>query len=226
MTNHDFKTESPENYEQKCCCTLVIDVSGSMSGAPIKELNDGLKTFYHDIQNDPTTANRLEVALVEFSDVIKTLIDPSLVSNFTMPILSTKGSTKLVDGVREGISIAQSRKNWYKQTGQPYYRPWVILITDGAPDANQDVNGLAAEIKQAVANKDFFFFAIGVENADMSMLAKISDSAMPPAKLQGLKFIEFFKWLSASMSTVTNSKEGDQTNLPDSSNWMKGFKIS
>lgn len=222
---NDFTTESPENYQQKCCCALVLDVSGSMDGAPINELNQGLQEFYRDIQTDSTTADRLEVAVIEFSDSIKTLIDPSLAANFTMPTLTTKGTTKLVDGVREGINVVRSRKAWYKQTGQPYYRPWIILITDGAPDIGQDVNGLAAEIRDGVSKKDFFFFAIGVQGGDMNMLTSISDSSMPPAKLQGLKFSEFFKWLSASMTTVTNSKDGDKVNLPNPAGWMTGFSV-
>lgn len=225
MENHNFTTESPENYQQKCCCALVLDVSGSMSGAPIIELNQGLQDFYQDIQTDSTTADRLEIAVIEFSDSVNTLIDPSLAINFTMPNLTTKGTTKLVDGVREGMNVVRSRKAWYKQTGQPYYRPWIILITDGGPDAGQDINGLAIEIRDAVRNKEFFFFAIGVQGADMNMLSSISDNAMPPAKLQGLKFSNFFKWLSASMTTVTNSKDGDKVNLPDPAGWMTGLTV-
>lgn len=225
MSNFDFSVETPVNYEQKCCCTLVLDVSGSMGGQPINELNKGLKDFYNDIQNDSTTANRLEVAIVEFSDTVTTLIDPSLVSNFTLPVLTTKGTTKLVDGVREGMNIIRSRKAWYKQSGQPYYRPWVILITDGEPDSGQDVMGLSQEIRDAVSKKELFFYAIGVEGANMSMLQQISDTGMPPAKLNGLKFSDFFKWLSASMSTVTNSKDGDKVNLANPSSWMDGFSV-
>jgi len=57
MAKNDFETESPENWEQKCCCALIIDVSGSMDGAPINELNEGLQEFYKDIQTNATTAN-------------------------------------------------------------------------------------------------------------------------------------------------------------------------
>ena len=224
MTN-EFITESPENYQQKCCCVLVLDVSGSMKGSAIDELNNGLQEFYRDIQTDSTTADRLEVAVIEFSSYVKTIIDPALVSNFSMPTLTTKGTTKLVDGVREGIRVVRARKNWYKQTGQPHYRPWIILITDGAPDSDQDINSLANEVKDSVNKKDFFFFAIGVQNADMNMLSTISDPSMPPAKLQGLKFSDFFKWLSASMTTVTNSKDRDKVNLPNPAGWMTGFSV-
>jgi uncharacterized protein YegL len=225
MISQDFKTESPENYEQKCCCVLVLDISLSMTGGPISELNEGLKSFYRDIQTDSTTSNRLEVSIVTFNDTVITLVQPSLVSKFTLPMLVASGGTKLVDGVAEGIRITRARKTWYKQTGQPYYRPWIILMTDADPDNTQDLTGLGTEIKQAMANKDFFFLAIGVQGADMGKLKAIADPSMPPMKLQGLKFSEFFRWLSASMTTVTNSKDGSKINLPNPAEWMVGFTI-
>jgi uncharacterized protein YegL len=220
-----FNPETPQNYEQKCCCALVLDVSGSMGGEPIDQLNAGIQTFYNDIQSDLTSANRLEIAVIEFSDTVNTLITPSLVNSFTMPVLSVKGTTRLVDGVREAIQIVDDRKAFYKSTGQPYYRPWVVLITDGAPDSGQDVDGLASEIKEKIAKKALHFFAIGVKGADMDLLTRISDPSMVPAQLQGLKFAEFFRWLSASMSTIANSKDGDKVNLPDPRNWMVGFNV-
>ena len=33
------------NPEPRCPCLLLLDVSGSMSGEPITELNEGLKAF-------------------------------------------------------------------------------------------------------------------------------------------------------------------------------------
>lgn len=226
MAKNDFSAESPSNFEQKCTCVLVLDVSGSMSGQPIDELNKGLQEFYQEIKGDSTTSNRLEVSIVTFGDKIDTLIEPSLVDNFSMPHLdANQPSTRLVDGIREGIAKVDARKAWYKQTGQPYYRPWLITITDGSPDGGQDVNGLASEIKAAMDNKRFNFFAVGVQGADMNTLQKISHPNMQPAMLQGLKFGQFFKWLSASMTTVTSSKDGEKINLPSPANWMQGFQV-
>ena len=225
MAKNDFTREEVENYQQKCCCSLVLDVSGSMWGDPLKELNAGLQDFHKDIQEDSTTSSRLEVSVITFGSDVKTLVEPSLVENFTMPNLETRGGTKLVDGVREGIEKVEDRKSWYKETGQPYYRPWVILITDGEPDSDQDVDGLASEIQQAMDNKKFHFFAIGVKGANMSILKQISGNKMPPGMLQGLKFSAFFKWLSQSMGAVTSSTDGQKIDLPDATGWMDGFTI-
>lgn len=225
MAKNDFSREEVENYQQKCCCSLVLDVSGSMWGEPLKELNQGLQDFHKDIQEDDTTSSRLEVSIITFGSDVETLVTPSLVENFTMPVLETKGSTKLVDGVREGIQMVEDRKQHYKDTGQPYYRPWVILITDGEPDSGQDVGGLAGEIQAGMDNKKFHFFSLGVKGANMSVLNQISSDKMPPAMLQGLKFSAFFKWLSQSMGAVTSSTDGQKIDMPDPTSWMDGFAI-
>jgi uncharacterized protein YegL len=225
MAKNDFSSEEVENYQQKCCCSLVLDVSGSMTGEPLKELNKGLQDFHKDIQEDSTTSSRLEVSVITFGSEVETLIEPSLVENFAMPMLKINGSTRLVDGVREGIKKVEDRKEWYKETGQPYYRPWVILITDGEPDGGQDVGGLAGEIKHAMDNKKFHFFAIGVEGANMDVLKQISSDKMQPGMLQGLKFSAFFKWLSQSMGAVTSSTDGQKIDIPDPTSWMDGFQI-
>jgi len=225
MALSDFSAESPQNYEQKSICCFVVDVSSSMENAPINQLNQGLQEFHRDIANSSVTANRLEVAVIEFSGTVETVVQPALADAFTMPRLSTKGSTKMVDGVREAISLVESRKSWYRQTGQPHLRPWIILITDGAPDPDQDVNGLAQDIRNGVNGKKFVFLAIGVQGANMEVLRRISSPDMPPAALQGLKFSEFFKWVSASMAVVAGSKDGDKVDFPSPAAWMQGFKI-
>lgn len=226
MAKNDFSSEVADNYEQKCLCVLVLDVSGSMGGSPIQELNQGLQDFYEDISNDPTTSQRLEVALVTFSHVVSTIQSPALVENFIMPKLMASGSTATVDAVRDAIDLVAARKAWYKTTNQAYYRPWIILMTDGEPDGDQDVDGLARQIKQDTANKNYMFLPIGVGKcANMGVLAKMQGS-IPPMKLQGTKFSSFFKWLSASMGTVVGGTEGQQVDLSaGADNWMESFTI-
>lgn len=225
MAKNDFSTEAAENFEQKCLCVLVLDVSGSMIGAPINELNKGLKEFYGEISSDETTRQRLEVSMITFNHKVRTVQEPALVENFQMPQLEASGSTALVDAVNEAIDKVAARKQWYKSTNQPYYRPWIILMTDGEPDNDQDVNALAERIKQDTANKRYAFLPIGVEDANMQILDKIKGE-IPPMKLQGTKFSSFFKWLSASMGTVVTSEEGQQVDLtPGADDWMAAFTI-
>lgn len=225
MAFNDYSKEAAKNYAQKCTCILILDVSGSMSDKPITELQKGIADFYEDIQNEPSTLDRLELGIITFGSRIDCVQEPMLLHQKTAPTLTINGSTRLVDGVREGIAKVEARKSWYKTTGQPYYRPWLILMTDGAPDGDQDVTGLAAQIKADVLAKKYVFYALGVQGADMNVLNHLSAQGMPPAQLQGLKFIEFFKWLSASMAAITTSKDGDKIKLPSPKDWMNEFTI-
>lgn len=220
-----FDIQSPVNYEQKCLCVLLLDVSGSMTGNPINELQRGIEIFHSEIREDTTTANRLEVSIITFQSWVKVIQNPALVNEFQMPILNADGATCMGEAITEGINLIEARKSWYKATGQPYYRPWLIVITDGEPTDVPDLFDLHQTIQRDVDNKKYFFYAIGVEAANMDKLKQISSSQMPPAKLKGLKFADFFKWLSASMTQVISSVEDSVIALPSPSDWMEGFVI-
>ncbi len=216
-----FQGETPDNYEQKCLCMLVLDVSGSMAGFPMNQLNKGLQEFYQAVEDDMIASNRLEISIVTFGTSVQCIQEPMLIHNFDMPKLNASGTTKLVDGVRLAMESIERRKQWYKDTGQPYYRPLLVLITDGEPDNGQDINGLSREINEAVQGKKFTFFGLGVKGYNHKKLAMICPTNTPPLPLAGYKFSEFFKWLSNSIGIITKSKEGEVIDLPPVSGWTQ-----
>ena len=114
------------------------------------------------------------------------------------------GDTALVDAVDEAIDIVNNRKKWYKSTGQPYYRPWIILITDGEPNEGQDVSALASKIKKDTSEKKYVFLPIGVNNANMQVLKSIQGQ-IPAMTLKDAKFETFFRWLSDSTFPMVDS---------------------
>lgn len=257
MAKNDFSSESAENFEQKCLCVLVLDVSGSMleivDGAntvltgetvymdgkkyelvtggisKIDLVNEGLRSFFYEICEDETTSQRLELSIITFNDFVNVIQEPTLPENVIIPELQCGGDTALVDAVNEAIDKVEARKNWYKETGQPYYRPWIILMTDGVPNLGQDIDGLAARIKYDTAAKKYAFLPVGVEGADMGVLQRISGSGMSAVKLRGMRFAQFFRWLSASMGAITKAEEGQSIDLSSGATgddgWMDKFII-
>lgn len=223
MTTATNKYE--ENYEQKCLCVLVLDTSGSMeidpTCVPIDEMNKGLKRFQSELLQDKTTRDRLEVAIVSFNSNVRHEQEPALLTDFEMPELETDGSTAMIDGISEAIDIVNERKQYYKSHGIPYYRPWIVLMTDGYPDDDQDVEGMASRIKSASDSKEFIFMAVGIgDSASEEVLKQLSTPNFPPMKMQAVKFTEFFLWLSNSMGTVSHSKPGENVILPNPEGWL------
>lgn len=226
MAKYNFSTESAENYEQKCLCVLVLDTSGSMSGKPIAELNQGLIDFYEEIEGDETTSQRLEIALISFNTTSELVQEPALVENVAIPELKATGCTAMVSALKDAIQLVEDRKSWYKSTGQKYYRPWIILMTDGEPtDDKNDVYNLGQRIKVDTndINKKYVFLPIGVEGANMTVLKELQGT-IPPMKLKGTRFSAFFKWLSASMGSVVKAEAGEKVDLSaGSDSWMDQF---
>lgn len=217
-----FKAEQPENYERKVPCAVVIDVSGSMSGDPIDKVNAGLKVFEAEVLADATARARVDLSIVTFASTVQVARPFGPVAEHSMPTLSASGTTKLVDGVREAVSLLKGRMDWYAETGQDAYRPYLLIITDGAPDSGQDVTGLASELatlkgtghdspKNPGHPKKFNIFTYGVDGADQAVLTQFSPT--PPLILKHEKFQEFFKYLATVTKQVSRSKEGDKLNL-------------
>ena len=224
MSEYDFTNEVPDNPEEKCCLSLVLDTSGSMSGAPINALNTAIQSFESDIEHNELLSARLEVGIVTFDSNVEIVRQPGPIDAGPFPTLTTKGSTKMVDGIREGIQMVEARKQWYKDCGLSHFRPWVVMITDGYPNSDQDVDAIEKEIAQQEGGRHLMFMPIGVKGADFSLLERIANTAKP-AMIDGLKFEAFFDWLSKSMEAVTAANPGDAVDMPDTSDWMKGMTV-
>jgi uncharacterized protein YegL len=85
--------EFAENPEPRCPCVLLLDTSGSMQGAPIQALNQGLRSFQEDLQNDTLAAKRVEVAVVTFNTEVSVAQDFVTVDRFQPPTLTAQGLT-------------------------------------------------------------------------------------------------------------------------------------
>lgn len=204
------------NPEPRCPCVLLLDTSGSMAGAPIASLNTGLQTFKEALSKDPLALLRVEVAIITFGPV-NVAQDFITADQFVPPTLNTTGDTPMGTAINLALDKVNDRKQVYKKNGISYYRPWVFLITDGSPTDGEVWRTAAQRVQEAESNKKVVFFTVGVEDADMNTLGQIA--TRQPLKLRGLSFQEMFKWLSVSLSHVSNSKPGEKVPIQSPLGW-------
>ncbi|MFV0389911.1 MAG: vWA domain-containing protein [Pyrinomonadaceae bacterium] len=217
MNDFTFDAQQPfaaaefaENPEPRCPCILLLDTSGSMQGNAIAQLNNGLQNFHSELQRDSLSLKRVELGIITFGPV--NITQPfTTVDNFSPPILEANGNTPLADAFNTAIQMLNKRKKTLRNNGIKLFRPWIFLITDGEP--TDDWQAIPSMVKEGEMSRAFSFFALGVHNANFDVLRQIS--VREPLKLDGVKFREFFIWLSASLKSVSHSNPGDSVPIPD-----------
>lgn len=198
-----------QNPEPRCACLIVPDKSGSMAGPPINELNAGLQQLKAKLVEDPLACLRVELALLAFNHTVEVAVDFCTPENFAPPTLVASGGTNLGAAVLRGLEMLNARTAEYRAAGISYYRPWLMVVTDGK--SGDDLTEAARLIKAAETKKRLAFFGVGVLGADLSQLGSLSNR--PPLCLEGIKFPELFEWLSVNLSSVAVSQPGDQVPL-------------
>ena len=209
-----------DNPEPRLPCVLLLDVSKSMAGPRIASLNEGLKAYRDELLRDSLAAQRVEVAIVTFGGRVETVCPFVTVDHFQPPTLKVGGNTPMGQAIVQSVETIDQRKQFYRQQGLAYFRPWIFLITDGGPTDGPVAWERARQlVRQGEETKKFAFFAVGVEGAKFDMLAQVS--VRQPLRLQGLKFQELFVWLSQSQGGVSHSSPGleDGVSLRQPTGW-------
>lgn len=199
--------------EPHLACVLLLDTSGSMSGKPIDNLNEALNTFKKHVSMDDMAKKRVDIAIVEFNDEVRVVQDFSPIISMEPVRLEAKGLTSMGKGIETAIDMVKERTKFYASLGTPMFKPWIFMITDGAP--TDDVTNAVRRIKDEESKGShgkLKFFALGVGRYDRELLSALSKRVM---ELTDTKFEGIFDWMSESMVAISVSRVEEEPRLPD-----------
>ena len=206
--SHEDLAENPTPRVPVCLC---LDTSSSMSGEPIAELNQGVASFVEALRQDDVARYAAEISVVTFGGVARTAIDFAALERQTFAPVYADGGTPMGAGVGLAMDLLERRKREYAASGIDYYQPWLVLMTDGQP--TDAIEASARRVAEAVSGRKLSVFPIGIgSGADMTVLAQFSPTRAP-LRLDGLKFRDFFAWLSRSVARVSQSIPGQSVPL-------------
>ena len=182
---------------------LLLDVSGSMGGEKIRNLNDAVRDMLNVFRDTENSETEIWVAIITFGDQVK--LHQKLVSagQIQWQDLSAGGSTPL------GVALQMAKAMIEDKDIVPSraYRPTVVLVSDGQPTDDWE-NPLKGFISDGRSGKcDRMAMAIGAQ-ADETVLGKFIEGTP-----NGLFYSEnakqmrdFFKFVSMSVTIRTKSQ--------------------
>ncbi len=191
---------------------LLLDVSGSMHGDKIQNLNKAVKDMLDTFRSTENSETEIHVAAITFGANVALHQSLASASNITWQDLSASGFTPLGSALKMAKAMFEDKDVVPSRA----YRPTVVLISDGQPnDAWQQP--LDEFINKGRSSKcDRMAMAIGAD-ADEAVLGKfIAGTKNPLFYAQDAKQLrDFFTFLT--MSVTIRSRSQDPNIVPGAS---------
>ena len=156
---------------------LCLDVSASMAGAPLDAVNEQLPALRAAVGEDPAIAEVIRLGVVTFSDVARTVLplaDLSLVE--VIPAVSAEGRTSYAAAFEHLRQLIEADYQAGRAAGDRWYRPAVVLITDGRPtDDEARWKAAHAALVEPSWKRHPNILAFGFGQADPGVLADVTE---------------------------------------------------
>ncbi len=195
---------------------FLIDVSESMIGEPIQQVEEGLATIIKELKRDPYALETVYISIIIFAGKAKTIVPLTDIISFYPPRMPIGGGTSLGAALVHLTHELDANivKTTLERKGD--WKPLVFLFTDGSPTDSYQ-NGLNVWSSTWRHKSSPVAVSFG-KDADLSILNKFSDEVLVFNNSDAQAYTQFFKWITASIqasSQSVNMGQGDDLKLPD-----------
>lgn len=191
---------------------LLLDVSGSMSGEKIRNLNAAVRDMLSDFSDTETSEIEIHVAIITFGAQVRLHQALTSASAIQWQDLSADGMTPLGTALQMAKAMIEDKDTVPSRA----YRPTVVLVTDGGPN-----DAWEKPLQQFIgdgrsAKCDRMAMAIGAD-ADEAVLSKfLEGSSHPLLYAENAKRLrENFKYITMSVTIRTRSQTPNTVPAPD-----------
>ncbi len=191
---------------------LLLDVSGSMGGESIKQLNIAVKEMISDFASAEKNEVEILVSIITFGSEVLLHTPYTSAKDIDWKDLTVSGSTPM----GTAFSMVKAMIEDKETTPSRAYRPTIVLVSDGEPTDSWE-QPLRALVNDGRSNKcDRMAMAIGGAASNSVLNEFISGTenkvftAADASQIQ-----EFFKFVTMSVTTRTNSQNANVVPKPE-----------
>lgn len=188
---------------------FLVDISESMVGTPIEQVQEGMRTIIQNLRVDPYALETVFVSIIAFAGKAKVLSPLTELYKFYPSTFPIGGGTSLGKGL-ECLMNDMDRniqKTTMEQKGD--WKPIIFLFTDGNPT---DDYAAAFSRWNEKYRKHCYLVAVSIgDNVNVSTLGRITDDILLLKETDPESFSKFFKWVTASIKTTSMSVSEQNT---------------
>ena len=153
---YDYVPNSTKtNTSTRCPIVLCLDISPSMSyNNRIENLNKAVSVLLTELEKDSKAKNCVEISVVTFSTEVYDMGEFEMPSYWKGKKFSTVevGGTNMSQAVLTAIRKIEDRLDVLYNEGIDHYVPFLVLVTDGDPDATDNLQRQEAAIRAVNAH--------------------------------------------------------------------------
>lgn len=183
---------------------ILADCSGSMSGDPIEQVKQGIRTLHDNLMGDPSALETTYLSVITFDSSARQLMPLTELNNFTPPDLQAGGTTAYGAALKTLLDCVSKevRKSAPGSEVKGDWKPLIFIFTDGSPTDSWE--SYADEVKQKKLGN---VIAIGCGGANPDVLKRTTETVLMMTDMSAEGFKAFFAWVSSSISQ-TSAKVG------------------
>lgn len=189
---------------------LMLDVSGSMSGAPIEAVNNGLKDFEAALKSDPHALESAYVSVITFESEPQQLVPLIEAGQFRAPLLDAMGGTSLGKAITL-LGQCLERDVKPKSLDHPGdWKPLIFLMTDGEPTDSWE--GPVETFRSRATSRSANLIAIGCgPNVNVDIIKRLSPTVLMMHDMTPERIKALFEWISQSAKVASKSANNQAT---------------
>lgn len=188
---------------------FLIDVSESMVGEPISQVQDGIAAIIQELKTDPQALETVWISIIVFAGEAKTIVPLQDIISFYPPKFPIGSGTSLSRGL--GHLMYELRSNIVKTTAEQKgdWKPIVYLFTDGVP-TDDSTNAISEWNKNWKRTANMVAVSLG-NGADKKLLGQLTENILQLENTDVNGYKDFFKWVTDSIKTSSESVENNKS---------------
>ena len=196
---------------------ILVDISSSMEGGSIDELNKGFVEFNNALRNNSLTMDCAEACIISFNSSVRTEVGFRPAVRFEPPTLAASGLTAMNEAIEAALDALEARKVEYRANGVEYYRSWLFLLPHGAPTDTARENAAKSRLQNVISNRKVLYMPVGIGAcADTSKLQSYYPEDMTEHPVLKASASDFKKVLDIfSVVSRSDPKAADSVQTPD-----------